>query len=487
MIGSGYAVPGTQCKPSPIVDSVPRTRYCGLRTSSPAGRYNRQHGRKHVRQAVSRHHGRRQPRARLSLHHRRLPGRTGAVGRGSAARSARRRPGQSKLTTQRDEADLPGDLVRRLRGQDRRHARSAFCSATPTSAAPTTATSRTSTAPATPTTRSTRSTAFATIAAAGGRAPARRSAASPPARSRRSCSPREGDSRPRLRHAGRRREGGRSPTRPRSRSSRSRRRRCAARMPEAAAAMIELIDAVRKDRDSIGGVCELVAVGVPPGLGEPVFDKLKADLGKALLSLPAVTRLRVRGRVRRGDGAGQREQRPVRAAAAGHPHRDQSPRRDARRHLLRRCRSSAAWRSSRRAAIPQPQQTVTPRRRADRDSGEGSPRSVPVAAIRSDGRGDGGAGARRPLAALAPRPPRFDVALPARHDRCNRSDPPGVGPASPFTTHAERHHASDHEVPRRGGGRAVRAVGDGPGPTGREAGRPEAGRHVHDRLRGGGR
>jgi chorismate synthase len=58
--------------------------------------------------------------------------------------------------------------------------------------------------------------------------------------------------------------------------------------PTAAAAMMELIDAVRKDRDSIGGICELVVVGVPPGLGEPVFDKLKADLGKALLSLPAV-------------------------------------------------------------------------------------------------------------------------------------------------------------------------------------------------------
>jgi chorismate synthase len=59
-------------------------------------------------------------------------------------------------------------------------------------------------------------------------------------------------------------------------------------VPDAAAAMIELIETVRKDRDSIGGICELVATGVPPGLGEPVFDKLKADLGKALLSLPAV-------------------------------------------------------------------------------------------------------------------------------------------------------------------------------------------------------
>jgi chorismate synthase len=59
-------------------------------------------------------------------------------------------------------------------------------------------------------------------------------------------------------------------------------------VPDAAERMAALIEEVRKDRDSIGGVCELVAAGVPPGLGEPVFDKLKADLGKALLSLPAV-------------------------------------------------------------------------------------------------------------------------------------------------------------------------------------------------------
>jgi chorismate synthase len=62
------------------------------------------------------------------------------------------------------------------------------------------------------------------------------------------------------------------------------------RCPDAGAAaqMETLIEEVRRDRDSIGGVCELIAVGVPAGLGEPVFDKLKADLAKALLSLPAV-------------------------------------------------------------------------------------------------------------------------------------------------------------------------------------------------------
>jgi chorismate synthase len=53
--------------------------------------------------------------------------------------------------------------------------------------------------------------------------------------------------------------------------------------------MIALIEQVRKEGDSIGGISELVAVGVPSGWGEPVFDKLKADLAKGLLSLPAVT------------------------------------------------------------------------------------------------------------------------------------------------------------------------------------------------------
>ena len=62
------------------------------------------------------------------------------------------------------------------------------------------------------------------------------------------------------------------------------------RCPDAARAaeMVALIEQVREARDSIGGVAEIVAVGVPAGLGEPVFDKLKADLAKALFSLPAV-------------------------------------------------------------------------------------------------------------------------------------------------------------------------------------------------------
>jgi chorismate synthase len=59
--------------------------------------------------------------------------------------------------------------------------------------------------------------------------------------------------------------------------------------PQVAEHMIELIEEVRKEQDSIGGISEIVATNVPAGWGEPVFDKLKADLGKAMFTLPAVT------------------------------------------------------------------------------------------------------------------------------------------------------------------------------------------------------
>jgi chorismate synthase len=57
--------------------------------------------------------------------------------------------------------------------------------------------------------------------------------------------------------------------------------------PHAAARMIRRIEAARGDGDSVGGVVAAVVRGCPPGLGEPVFDKLTADLAKAVMSLPA--------------------------------------------------------------------------------------------------------------------------------------------------------------------------------------------------------
>ena len=58
--------------------------------------------------------------------------------------------------------------------------------------------------------------------------------------------------------------------------------------PEVAAEMVAMVEQARRELDSLGGIVEVRARGVPPGLGEPVFDKLDADLAKAMLSIPAV-------------------------------------------------------------------------------------------------------------------------------------------------------------------------------------------------------
>lgn len=58
--------------------------------------------------------------------------------------------------------------------------------------------------------------------------------------------------------------------------------------PAMAEQMISYIDEVRKSRDTVGGVITCVAKGVPAGLGEPVFDRLHAELGKGMLSINAV-------------------------------------------------------------------------------------------------------------------------------------------------------------------------------------------------------
>ena len=155
--------------------------------------------------------------------------------------------------------------------------------------------------------------------------------------------------------------------------------------PAAAERMIALIEEVRKEQDSIGGFCELVAVGVPAGLGEPVFDKLKADLAKALLSLPAVTAFEYGAGFGVGTLARQREQRPVhpsRKTAASAP----TPIATAACWAA----SAAASRSSAGSAIkptsslPRPQRTVTRDGRADEIATRGRhdpcllPRFVPM-------------------------------------------------------------------------------------------------------------
>jgi chorismate synthase len=55
----------------------------------------------------------------------------------------------------------------------------------------------------------------------------------------------------------------------------------------AAAAMIALIDDAKQKGDSLGGIVEFIALSVPPGLGDPVYEKLEANLAHAMMSLPA--------------------------------------------------------------------------------------------------------------------------------------------------------------------------------------------------------
>jgi chorismate synthase len=67
---------------------------------------------------------------------------------------------------------------------------------------------------------------------------------------------------------------------------------------QAASAMAEFMDELRKQGDSIGAGLTVQAQGVPPGLGEPVFDRLDADIAKAMVSIQAVKGVEI------GDGFG---------------------------------------------------------------------------------------------------------------------------------------------------------------------------------------
>jgi len=61
----------------------------------------------------------------------------------------------------------------------------------------------------------------------------------------------------------------------------------AARCPEPSEAMVSVIEEAKERGDSLGAVIEFVIEGVPPGLGDPIYEKLEANLAKAMLSIPA--------------------------------------------------------------------------------------------------------------------------------------------------------------------------------------------------------
>lgn len=88
--------------------------------------------------------------------------------------------------------------------------------------------------------------------------------------------------------------------------------------PSKAAEMIELIEQVRKRGDSVGGIVRCIATGVPAGWGEPVFDKLEADLAKAMLSIPACKGFEIGSGFAGTDLTGIEHNDEFEADAAGH-------------------------------------------------------------------------------------------------------------------------------------------------------------------------
>ncbi len=81
--------------------------------------------------------------------------------------------------------------------------------------------------------------------------------------------------------------------------------------PEAFEKMEERVMAVRAAGDSLGGVVEIMAQGVPPGLGEPVFDKLDAEIAKALMSIGAVKAVEIGSGVKAADMLGSEHNDPI--------------------------------------------------------------------------------------------------------------------------------------------------------------------------------
>jgi chorismate synthase len=80
---------------------------------------------------------------------------------------------------------------------------------------------------------------------------------------------------------------------------------------KAAVRMIEKIEQAREEQNSVGGIVECRITGVPPGLGEPVFDKLDAELAKAMLSIGAVKGIEFGAGFRAADMTGREHNDPL--------------------------------------------------------------------------------------------------------------------------------------------------------------------------------
>ena len=168
-----------------------------------------------------------------------------------------------------------------------------------------------------------------------------------------------------------------------------------------AAQMIALIEDARKAGDSLGGVVEAVARGVPAGWGEPVFDRLEADLAQGDAVAAGVEGLRDRQRLR-GHAPARAASTTIRSTAADGRVRTRTNRSGGVQGGISNGETivlRVAFKPT--ATILREQETVDVDGQRDDDQGARPPRSVRAAARRADRRGHDGARARRPLPAPA--------------------------------------------------------------------------------------
>ena len=164
--------------------------------------------------------------------------------------------------------------------------------------------------------------------------------------------------------------------------------------------MIERIKDARKDGDSLGGVVEAVARNVPVGLGDPVFDKLEADLAKGMLSLPACKGFEVGSGFGGVHMTGSQHKRPLLQRRWPYQDAHELVRRYPGWHLQRREHSGPRGVQAHGHHHEAPGDGGRGRK-PDGDGGPRTPRSLRPTPGSPHGGGDDRAGARRPRPAAA--------------------------------------------------------------------------------------
>ena len=155
--------------------------------------------------------------------------------------------------------------------------------------------------------------------------------------------------------------------------------------PEAAGRMAEAIEAARADGDSVGGVVECWATGLPAGLGEPMFDGVENRVARALFGIPAVRGVEFGLGFAAAGMRGSAHNDPFRVESGPGRHRWQQPRRRAGRHHQRhapggprRLQAHPVHRPGAAFGVPEPRNEDAPLVIQGRHDPCIVPRAVPV-------------------------------------------------------------------------------------------------------------